>query len=102
MTRCIATLLAAFIMFSASQVAALANSHVLCRHHHEIQNFLSRAYSESVRGGGSVDNYIFQLWVNETTETWSITRTRTNLITCLLAAGQGWVFIPAPPPGDPA
>ncbi len=101
MTRWQATLLAAFIAFSAAPVAALAHGHIVCRHHHEIQNFLSLKYGESVRGLGIVGNYIFQIWVNETTETWSITRTRMNKITCLLASGKDWTFFPAPPQGDP-
>ena len=102
MTRWPYILLAAFIAFSAAPVAALARGHVICSHHHEMRNFLARKYSESVRGVGIVGNYIFQLWVNELTGTWSITRTRTNKITCLLAAGDGWDFFSAQPPGDPA
>ncbi len=102
MTRWLTALVAATIALSAAPVAALANGHVICRHHHEIASFLSRMHGESVRGVGVIaDRYIFQIWLNETTETWSITRTRTNKITCLLAAGQGWDFLPAPPLGDP-
>ena len=95
-------LLAAFIAFSAAPVAAHAVTNQICHHHHKIENWLARQYGESPRGGGLTQRHLFQIWVNETTGTWSITRTRPNKVTCLLAAGQDWNFFSALPPGDPA
>ena len=102
MTRWLPSLLAALIAFSAAPVAAHAVANQICRHHHELKNWLWRQYGESRHGGGLTRQHLFQLWVNETTGTWSITRTRPNKITCLLAAGDGWNFFSALPQGDPA
>ena len=104
MTRRIATLLAAFIAFSAAPVAALANMHGpgVCSHHHIITNWLSRKFGESVRGAGMTLGKLIQLWVDEEDGSWSITVTGPNNSMCQFEGGEGWNFFPAQPQGDPA
>ena len=104
MTRWPLLLLAAFAAFSGAPVAALANMHGpwVCRHHHEITNWLSRKFGESVRGFGMSMGSIFQLWVDEEDGSWSVTLTWPNYLMCQFEGGGGWNFFSTQPLGDPA
>lgn len=66
---------------------------------------LAQQFSEARRAIGIAGNgLVMEMFVNEGARTWTMTATRPDGITCLIASGSSYeaVLDPAPARGDPA
>lgn len=73
-----------------------------CAQRSEIVTTLTDRYGETVRGMGLANsNAIVEVYVSGDTGTWTITLTRPDGITCLVAAGQAFEDIAPMPVGAP-
>lgn len=83
------TLTLAFGVLAAGPPAAEAQ--ILCGERARIVGQLERIYGEARKGMGLAGRQaLFELWVAETTGTWTILATRANGTTCIMAAGDHW------------
>ena len=98
-----------FASFLAAGVAALAatpaKAQMACGERTAIIAKLGKDYGEVRRGGGLAgSSAVFELWASKATGTWTILRTGTDGMSCVMAVGDGWqdelsALIPS---GDPA
>jgi hypothetical protein len=66
---------------------------------------LGEKYGETRRGGGLAGpTAVVEVYASEKTGTWTILRTGTNGLSCVMAVGEGWQSDAAAltPAGDPA
>ena len=58
-------------------------------------------FKEEKIGIGLMGNtFLFELWRNPKTGSWTITRVGTNGVTCFIGGGSGWAQL-IQPPGEP-
>lgn len=61
-----------------------------CADRESITKSLTETYKEHRRSGGVVsERQIFEIWVSEA-GTWTILRTHSNGVSCVIASGDGW------------
>ena len=79
----------------ACTLAAPASAQTACADRAAIVKRLAEKYGESVQGLGIHNNNgVIEIYVSEETGTWTILITTPNGMTCLMAAGQSWMFAP--------
>lgn len=78
--------LALFCTLSALPAAAQD----ACASRDAVLRTLTEKYGEEQVGAGLAGNYIFEIWASEETGTWSVLRTGTNGVSCILASGKYW------------
>lgn len=98
-----------FASFLAAGLAAVlatpAGAQMACGERDAIVAKLGKDYGEVRRGGGLAGAAaVFELWASETTGTWTILRTGTDGVSCVMAVGDGWQdeMVGLIPSGDPA
>lgn len=77
-----------------------AEAQARCGARDAIARDLARGYGEAQAGSGLAEGRIFELWVSHETGTWTLLITTPGGMSCLAAAGEGWVSLPAPVPGE--
>ncbi len=79
-----------------------AQAQLACGTYDNVVDHLSEKYGETRYGVGlSGPKRIFELYVNETTGTWTILSTTPNGWTCIMAVGTNWFnTTPSPNHGD--
>ena len=93
MTRLVAIL----ALLWASQAAAQTN----CADRTIVAERLTAKYNEHRIGTGVKDEFtLFEVWASPKGETWTILKTQSNGISCIMAFGFGWYVIDAPAPGE--
>lgn len=98
---CICGLALAFLMFPV----AAEGQPVPCGARDAVVAQLGDKYGETRRGAGlSGPSAIFEIFASEQTGSWTLLRTGTNGLSCVIAVGEGWQSEPVPltPVGDPA
>jgi hypothetical protein len=71
-----------------------------CAPHDAVVQQLAEGYGESPRALGlGSNNVLMHLFANEVSGSWTITVTTPAGISCLLASGEAFRPVPAPPPG---
>ena len=86
-TLALRTLLGALL--SAVPLAALAEQS--CAPRDVLTERLSGAYGEAFSGGGLQDaDAVFEVWTSEKDGTWTILMTRSDGVSCIMAAGTAW------------
>ncbi len=94
------TVMVAF-MFTPS--IALAQAEPSCGYRDNIVAGLAEIYGEILFGAGwPSPSIVVEIWVNETTGTWTILRTNTSGIACIMVVGEAWISGLPPVVGDPA
>jgi hypothetical protein len=97
----------ALVLFILTAIAAPLAAGPVCADRDIIVQKLAEKYGEVQRGLGLTGNgQVVELFASEKTGTWTITATRPDGSTCLIAAGEDWnhvepVPLPAPTTGDP-
>jgi len=69
-----------------------------CGPSRQMYDHLSRAYGESRKYAGIAGQIIVELWVNDSTRSWTILTTRPDGQSCMSASGEEWG---AAPSGEP-
>ena len=88
--RLIGTALVFGMAATAPPVSAQAQT--LCGERTSITGTLKKKHGESILGLGlSGPNAVFEVWRAKRTGSWTITVTRPNNMTCILATGSNWV-----------
>ncbi len=68
-----------------------AQAQMACGTRDSVVAKLGENYGEVRRGGGLAGpTAIFEIWASEATGTWTILKTTSNGLTCILAVGDGW------------
>ena len=81
-------LAAVLVCLMASGAVAQAN----CADRGKIIARLQDKYGEQFHGGGLQNaQSIFEVWASDDTGTWTILRTRTDGVSCVMASGTNWV-----------
>jgi hypothetical protein len=94
-----AALVAAFVVMLAT--AAQAD---VCMRHADMKSWLAAEFQESRVGRGPAGDrglMLYELYLSAGGETWTIVRTRTDGMSCIAAAGDGWEISPLRQ-GDPS
>lgn len=85
------TLAAIFGMVALAPPLAGAAAQPVCGDREAIVKKISKTYGEARIGGGLQNqDAIFEIWVSANSEGWTITRTQTNGVTCVMATGTNW------------
>ncbi len=76
-----------------------------CASRPDIANSLTEKYGEHLHGVGLMTKngnpVVLELWVNDDTDTFTILMTYPTGAACMVAAGENYSDVAAPPPGDP-
>jgi len=89
-------LLASALIVGVSAAPSEPRAQMACGSRDQIIEKLGAKYGEVRRGGGLAgETAIFELFSSSATGTWTLLRTATNGITCVMAVGQGWQDDPA-------
>jgi len=99
-----------FASLVAAGVAAVSGGHaqaqMACGERTAIVAKLGKDYGEVRRGGGLAgSSAVFELWASQQTGTWTLLRTGTDGVACVMAVGNGWqdeIGAAVLPSGDPA
>ncbi len=87
-----ATLVVFFTMFLLNSTASAQTATPICGDRMLMIERLNLTYGEQQLGVGVVDsNSIFELWASEATGTWTILKTYTNGVSCVMLVGENWV-----------
>lgn len=89
----------------ATLTAPAQSQSMACGLRADIVASLGGKFGETRHGGGLAGpSAIFELFASETTGTWTILRTGSNGMSCVMAVGNGWQsdMGPAVETGDPA
>ncbi len=81
-----------------------AQAQMACGTRDSVVAKLGENYGEVRRGGGLAGpTAIFEIWASEATGSWTILKTTSNGLTCIMAVGDGWHddANEAIPAGDP-
>ncbi len=81
-----------------------AQAQMACGTRDSVVAKLGENYGEVRRGGGLAGpTAIFEIWASEATGSWTILKTTSNGLTCVMAVGDGWHddANEAIPAGDP-
>ncbi len=81
-----------------------AQAQMACGTRDSVVAKLGENYGEVRRGGGLAGpTAIFEIWASEATGSWTILKTTSNGLTCVMAVGDGWQddANEAIPAGDP-
>ncbi len=81
-----------------------AQAQMACGTRDSVITKLDENYGEVRRGGGLAGpTAIFEIWASEATGSWTILKTTSNGLTCIMAVGDGWQddANEAIPAGDP-
>ena len=82
----------AVVTFSGS---AFAEGDARCAAHQKMVSLLSKKYSEAPMGIGTVNqDRVMQIFVSAK-GSWTIVVTKTDGLSCIVAAGQNWENIPS-------
>lgn len=72
-----------------------------CGERERVTKLLSEKYKENQASIGVTHNGgLIEVWVNQEDDTWSIIVTTPQGMACLVAAGNGWQSLAAPPSGE--
>ncbi len=83
-------------LFFAMATPSIAEAQSVCAERENMITKLKKKYGETERGMGlSGTEAVIEIWSSEKTGTWTIVMTRPNGITCVMAAGESWMEIPA-------
>jgi len=75
---------------------SIAQAQSVCGKRESMISSLKQKFGESERGMGlSGAEAVIEIWSSDETGTWTIVMTRPNGITCVMAAGESWMDIPA-------
>lgn len=89
-------------LFLLTALAATAQTNGNCNTYENAQIFLSERYGEVQVWEGLVSSqqFIVQLWMNDTTGTWTALSVSPQGMACIVADGQGYTFVDPPIEGD--
>ena len=78
-----------------AQMVPMPSRTLGCKDIAEVQQVIRRQYRENVIGSGVTDDgaMVFQMWVNKSTNTWTLTGTNVHGKMCVIAFGKGFEFI---------
>lgn len=79
-------------------LAALPAHAADCGPRADVTGALADRYGETLRATGETDAGLMETWANGLTKSWTITITRRDMTTCLIAAGQDWLAPERPMP----
>ncbi len=100
-------LMSAAFVFGLAAVAppAFAEGAPQCGAREDVVKLLRDKHGEAVTGAGlSGENAVIEIWASPQSGTWTILMTRTDGLTCLMAAGEAWTgaHVDLAKLGDPA
>ncbi len=79
---------------------AAAQTGMQCSMRDALTRDLTGRWQEYQAGSGLAGGRIIELWVSPDTGTWTLLITTAGGVSCLATAGEGWVALPLPQPGE--
>ncbi len=87
------TVLATAALSFLVAAASTAEAQPRCAQRAALVDALEQKYQESAGGLGLAGNsMVYEIWASEKTGTWSIVATNPQKVSCVMAAGEGWVW----------